>query len=143
MDGDHPASANQRLSRIDAAVPPPQRPLVRGLSSLGWGLLAVVVSVVLLHHRVVFSGLHELHGDPGDTRFNAYLLEHSWAFLTGRTPSFFDAPFFAPAKNVLAYSDLMIGSGFLYWPWRALGIDRDPAFALFCLGCTALDAAVF
>ena len=50
--------------------------------------------------------------DPGDTRFNSYILEHGFRWIT-RNPmhlSLWDPPFFYPEKNVFAYSDYLLGT---------------------------------
>ncbi len=49
---------------------------------------------------------------PGseDTIFNSIILEHGYQWLGGLQPSFWDAPFFHPAPNALAYSDSHLGN---------------------------------
>ena len=68
--------------------------------------------------------------DPGDSLFNAYLLEHSWSWLTGDTgPAGFWSPAIGyPARGALAYSDVMAGFGPPYWLFRAFG--SEPLLAM-------------
>ena len=37
-------------------------------------------------------------------------------------------PFYYPLPNVAAYSELLFSYGFLYWPWRLIGLSHDTAF---------------
>ena len=49
--------------------------------------------------------LSSIPGDRGDARFNLYLLEHSYKYVSGQESGFWDVGFFYPHQNVLAYSD--------------------------------------
>lgn len=69
-------------------------------------------------------------GDLGDARFNNYILEHGYRFITGSTDSFWDAPFMYPEKEVISYSDNLLGGVPLYAVFRTLGADRELAFQL-------------
>ncbi|HSP81190.1 MAG TPA: hypothetical protein VLQ93_21905, partial [Myxococcaceae bacterium] len=55
---------------------------------------------------------------------------------------FWDMPMFHPARNTGAYSEVMLGVGPLYWPWRALGVPADTAYQLWLLGVTSLNFLV-
>jgi hypothetical protein len=65
-------------------------------------------------------------GDRGDGRLNLYFLEHGWRWLSGGElqQSLWDAPFFFPAANTMAYSDILLGIAPAYWLGRALGLDE-------------------
>jgi hypothetical protein len=106
--------------------------------------LAVAASLLLAHHTVLGSGLQRVPGDPGDVRFAHFVFEHTWGWLT-RQPlhrSFWNAPFFFPAPNVVAYSEVFVGVLPPYWLFRALGAGPERAYALWLLSTTALNAAV-
>lgn len=108
-----------------------------------WPVLLCAAGLVLAHHETVLAGFAFTQSDLGDTRFVNYLLEHSWRWLT-RWPGhrdFWDAPFFYPAKNVLAYSEVMLGAAPFYWPFRLLGIAPDTAFQLWVLTLGVLNFA--
>lgn len=49
------------------------------------------------------------------------------AIADGDSGRFWNPPVFWPAPNVATYTDLLVGSGPLHWPWRLLGIDPDLA----------------
>jgi hypothetical protein len=67
-------------------------------------------------------------GDLGDARFNNYVLEHFFRWLTGLTPDYWDAPFFFPFQQTIAFSDNLLGSAPFYALFRWIGLDRASAF---------------
>ena len=76
-----------------------------------------------------------LPGDLGDGRFNNYLLEHFYRWLSGADPNYWNATFFYPFPNTIAFSDNLLGSAPIYAMERALGLDRETAFqAWYILG---------
>jgi len=93
------------------------------------------------HGPMLLSGLGQIQNDLGDSRFNNYLLEHSYLWLLRRPLhlSFWDPPFFYPAHNVAAYSDSMLGSAPLYWVWRGMGFEADTSFQLWALLLSTLN----
>ncbi len=99
------------------------------------------LGLLMAHHPMILSGMARVQTDVGDTRFNGYLLEHAWRWVSGDPlhASFWDPPFFFPQTNVLAYSDLLLSLGPLYWPWRVLGLEPDTAFQLWMLGLSTLN----
>lgn len=80
-----------------------------------------------------------LPGDLGDSRFNNYILEHFHQYVTGRTPLYWDAPFMYPYKNVIAFSDNLLGTAPLYSMFRGLGFNRESAYQLWILAMFALN----
>src|SRR5687768_1748130 len=107
-----------------------------GRARLGWGVVVPIgfclAAVVLAMHPTVLSGLRLIQTDLGDTRLNMYLLEHSYRWVRGE-PShgdFWSPPFFYPAHNTAAYTDLLLGAAPLFWAWRVLGAVPDTAFQL-------------
>lgn len=69
-------------------------------------------------------------GDLGDARFNMYILEHGFRWLSGQDVSFWSAPFFYPATDVVAYSDNLLGSLPFYALFRELHQTREGAFQM-------------
>jgi hypothetical protein len=106
---------------------------------LGWA-----IAIILAHYPMLLSGLSRMQADPGDTRFNGYLLEHSFRWLTSHDAnrSLWSPPFFYPHTNVLAYSDLMISFAPLYWIWRVCGVAPDTAFQFWMISVTAVNYAL-
>jgi hypothetical protein len=83
--------------------------------------------------------LAQIPGDLGDARFNNYVLEHFFQWLTGHVESYWDAPFFYPFQQVTAFSDNLLGSVIFYVPWRALGLDRETSFQFWIIIGYALN----
>lgn len=103
--------------------------LVPALAFLGAGL-------AMAFWPTLASGFRAMQSDPGDTLFNAYLLEHHWQWLVGLAEpagegtrlGFWDPPIGHPLKGVLARGDVMLAFAPLYLPWRALGLDVETSF---------------
>ena len=75
-------------------------------------------------------------GDLGDNRFNMVVLEHGYAWLTGKASSFWSAPFFYPAPKVIASSDAHLGTLPAFAALRLTGLSREDAFqAWMVLAC--------
>ena len=86
----------------------------------------------------LFSRFRLGPGIDGDGRLVLYLLEHSYLWVR-RVPGhtrLWEAPFFFPERNVIAYSELMVGVAPPYWILRAVGAGPHVAFAgWLIIGC--------
>jgi hypothetical protein len=73
--------------------------------------------------------------DPGDTLFNNYVLEHGYLWATQHPlhKNFWDAPFYFPVSNTIAYSDNLLGSAPIFWAIRTLGFQPDTSFQLWMI----------
>jgi hypothetical protein len=134
----------KRARTVDPA-PLLHRPTARNVGpSLAAAVLAAAAALLLAHHTLLASGLRRVPGDPGDVRFVHYCIEHTWAWLTGHPlhRRFWDLPFFFPAPDTGAYSDVLLGVAPPYWVFRALGAGPEGAYAGWLLVSTALNAAV-
>jgi hypothetical protein len=78
-------------------------------------------------------------GDWGDARFNNYILEHGYRYLTGQEPAFWDAPFMYPYPNVIAFSDNLLGTMPFYAIFREIGFDRETSLQCWILVLFALN----
>jgi len=97
------------------------------------GLLAGLFCFTL---RITGFDLAFIPGDAIDARFNIYILEHGYSYLTGRLDSYWNAPFMYPEANVIAYSDNLLGTLPLYALFRAWGLDIFKSFQMwFILMC--------
>jgi len=67
-------------------------------------------------------------GDLGDTRFNNYILEHFYKWISHKTRSYWDAPFFYPYPLITAFSDNLLGSAPIFALFRYLGLSRETSF---------------
>jgi hypothetical protein len=74
------------------------------------------------------SGATDVPGDLGDARFNIYILEHVYRWLTGAAPSLLSPPMFHPYPYTLGFSDNHVGSVVFYALFRVVGADPYDAF---------------
>ena len=124
---------------------PPSR-LSLNLGSVSRIALAVgvgVLGVVMAHYPMIFSGFRRIQTDLGDTRLIHYLLEHGYLWVR-RVPGhldFWSPPFFYPAPNAAAYSDVLLSVGPVYWLCRVLGASPDLSFGLWMVSMSALNYA--
>jgi hypothetical protein len=104
-------------------------------------LLFAVFFIGLFSYPLAVLGLDfsYMPGDLGDARFINYVLEHGYQFILGNRDSFYDAPFFFPAKNVLAMSDNMLGHLPIYSFFRLLHFSREEALQGWWLSLFALN----
>jgi hypothetical protein len=77
-----------------------------------------------------------------DNLFSMYILEHGYRWLAGMDHSFWDAPFYYPAKNMIAYSDDYLGNLPLYAPIRLFAGNRELAFQLWIVASMLLNFAI-
>lgn len=85
------------------------------------------------------TNLSMIPGDFGDARFNNYILEHGYKYLTGQVSSFWDAPIMYPFKNTIAFSDNLLGTMPIYAVFRAINFDRETSFQLWIIVLFALN----
>jgi hypothetical protein len=100
------------------------------------GLLAGLYFFVF---NVIGFDFNYYPGDLGDGRFNMYVLEHAFKFLIGRENSLWDAPFMFPEKNIITYSDNLIGTAPLFAIFRILGTDRELSFQCWFIVVSCLN----
>jgi hypothetical protein len=91
-----------------------------------WLLLILGMWLVVL--RPLGASLSLVPGDLGDSRFNNYILEHFFRWVTGSTQDYWNAPFFFPFQQTISYSDNLLGSAPLYALFRWAGLDMMSAF---------------
>jgi len=91
-----------------------------------WLLLILGIWLVIL--RPLGAHLSLVPGDLGDARFNNYVLEHFFRWVTGSTRDYWNAPFFFPFQQTISYSDNLLGSAPFYALFRWAGLDRTSAF---------------
>ena len=78
--------------------------------------------------RPLGSHLENIPGDLGDARFNSYVLEHFFRWLTGLDRDYWNAAIFFPYQKSIAFSDNLLGSAPLYALFRFAGLERISAF---------------
>ena len=83
-------------------------------------------------------------GDLGDARFNIYILEHLFRWLTGQDTSLVSPEIFYPFPGTLYFSDTHFGSAFFYVIFRLIGANEYRAFTLwFFIGYLLTFAATY
>ncbi len=102
--------------------------------SFFWCIGMIYFPITLMNWDLSF-----IPGDLGDARLNNYLLEHGFLWLIGEVHIFWNAPFFYPALNVMAFSDNHLGSLPIYTFFRLLTFDRETAFQLWILVLFSLN----
>lgn len=102
-------------------------------------LLGLVTGLCFMTLGATGFDLSMMPGDFGDGRFNNYILEHGHRFLTGQVSSYWNAPFMYPEKDVISYSDNLLGTLPLYSLWRFMGIGVETAFQLWYITISILN----
>ena len=72
--------------------------------------------------------LSHIPGDYGDARFNYYVLEHGYSYLSGKISEYWNAPFMYPYKNVMALSDNLLGTLPIYALFRFFNADVESSY---------------
>jgi hypothetical protein len=96
-------------------------------------LLIFAIGMLSFPLAVLGWDLTHLPGDPIDTRFNLYILEHGYLCFLGEARSFWDAPIFFPARLITAYSDAHLGTLPFYIWLRQMGCDPFRALQIWWL----------
>jgi hypothetical protein len=91
-----------------------------------WLLLILGMWLVVL--RPLGAHMALVPGDLGDARFNNYILEHFFRWVTGSTRDYWNAPFFFPFQQTITFSDNLLGSASFYALFRWAGLDGATAF---------------
>lgn len=78
--------------------------------------------------RPMGADFDRLPGDMFDARFNMFILEHCYRWLSGLDASLWNIPFFYPYPYTLAFSDTHLGTFPFFAALRILGLDRYGAF---------------
>jgi len=102
-------------------------------------LVMLIAGIWLFPLDILQRDLSVMPGDKGDSRFNNYILEHGYNFMTGKMSNYWDAPFMYPEKNAIAYSDNLIGTVPLYAAFRMIKCDRETSFQLWFLSLFVLN----
>jgi hypothetical protein len=113
--------------------------MVQKLRSCFPFLFALAAGLCFITLQVTGLPFTHYPGDLIDGRFNNYLLEHAYRYMTGAVPDFWNAPFMYPEKQVISYSDNLVGTAPVYAFFRLLGSDREQAFQFWYVVIAALN----
>ncbi|MBA3663676.1 MAG: glycosyltransferase family 39 protein [Bacteroidetes bacterium] len=78
-------------------------------------------------------------GDLGDSRFIVSIIEYNYQWLCGNYSGYWDGFFMFPDKEVISYSDNLLGITPFYSIFRLFGADNLMAFQLLILLCHILN----
>jgi hypothetical protein len=104
-------------------------------------LLCLLLGLIFITGNILGLHLEFVPGDFIDGRFNNYILEHGFSYLGGNLPSYWNAPFIYPEKDVITYSDNLLGTVPIYAIFRWFGAPFDTAFQLWTITITILNYA--
>lgn len=110
------------------------------LRGINLAILQFLFSVLpLIWGEMHYFNYYSIAGDLGDSRFNMYVLEHGFRWMVGKDLAFWSAPFFYPARDVIAYSDNLLGSLPFYAVFRWMHYSRESAFQLWMIASFFLN----
>jgi hypothetical protein len=101
--------------------------------------IGLTLGIYFITLNVLGVSLTHFPGDLGDGRLNLYFLEHAFKLFNGQLTSYWDAPFMYPEKNVLAYSDNLLGSAPIYALFRWLGYDTFTSYQFWFISLSVLN----
>ena len=102
-------------------------------------LIGLLSGLYFISFKVVGYSFEYFPGDFIDARFNNYILEHAYQFFTFQISDYWNAPFMFPEKDVISYSDNLLGTAPFYAIFRGIGFDRETSFQLWYLLITCLN----
>src|SRR5690606_18260363 len=102
-------------------------------------LLGLILGVYFIVLNITGTNFAYFPGYLGYARFNMYILEHAHKFLSGSIDSFWSAPFMYPEKEVITYSDNLLGSAPIYSFFRILGYDLITSFQFWLITVITLN----
>ncbi len=102
-------------------------------------VLCLLLGLFFITGNILGLRLEFLPGDFIDGRFNNYILEHGYSYLSGNLSSFWNAPFLYPEKEVITLSDNLLGTVPIYGIYRLFGVPYDTSFQLWTITITVLN----
>jgi hypothetical protein len=108
---------------------------------MGWPLLLLAVGLAIAHYPTLFSGFRWMESTLYDGRFFNYVLDHDWRWLTGvpHHASLWSPPFYHPAQNAGAWSEILLGAAPPYFLARSVGFEMDTAYQCWILSLGLLN----
>ncbi len=101
----------------------------------------ILIVLGLYFNFIQLTGLNleRIQGDLGDTRFIMSIVEYNYQWLIGTYSNYWDGFFMVPDKEVISYSDNLLGTLPFYALYRFFGIDYLSAFQLLLLSSHILN----
>lgn len=99
-----------------------------------WAFYVVLTLGVYINFlRITGLNFERVSGDLGDTRFIIAIVEYNYQWLIGTYGKYWDGFFMYPDREVISYSDNLLGSLPIYATFRILGFNYLNAFQLLML----------
>src|SRR5690349_17320021 len=93
---------------------------------LVWIMFFAGLWLVVLRH--LGPTLELVPGDLSDARFNNYVLEHFFRWVSGVHQDYWNVTFFYPFPLIMAFSDNLFGAAPIYALLRWIGFDMTSAY---------------
>lgn len=106
--------------------------------------LVILFGLYTLHWPIFGESFGRVHGDFGDSRYVALVMEHTYSalFLGWPDSVFHTAWAFFPIKNTIFYSDNLFGNQPIYAFFRLMGLPVYNAYQAWMLLSSALNYIV-
>lgn len=91
-------------------------------------LTGLLLGLIFFVFPIIGWDFSYFFGDLADGRLNLFFLEHNYQYLTNKIDTYWDIPFMYPEKNVLAYSDNLMGTSPIYVLFRLIGLDTFSSY---------------
>jgi hypothetical protein len=104
----------------------------------------LLLGLSLLHYPFLRGPGTQIPGDSADAAFLHYVLEYEFQWLHGGFvhQSLWDAPFFYPHANSLAYSEVLLGLLPFYGIWRLIGLDPAHSYQFWFVSLSVVNFVV-
>jgi hypothetical protein len=118
--------------------------LPRGIAGGAIPIALLLLGLSLLHYPFLRGPGTQIPGDSADAAFLHYVLEYEFQWLHGGFvhQSLWDAPFFYPHANSLAYSEVLLGVLPFYGIWRLIGLDPAHSYQLWFVSLSVVNFVV-
>ena len=88
----------------------------------------ILLAVAAVFFIPLFTGTNDLPGDLGDARFNIYILETVYLWMSGTGSPLLSPDMFFPFPYTLAFSDTHAATAWIYALFRIAGLDAYDAY---------------
>ncbi len=102
-------------------------------------LFLLIAGLYSVYFQIFGFNLSHIIGDYGDSRFINAIIEYNYQWLIGNYPDYWDGFFMYPDKEVISYSDNLLGITPLYALFRIFNSNFLTAYQLLLLFCHILN----
>jgi hypothetical protein len=104
-----------------------------------FALVVLSIGLYISYFQIFSTDLKYIIGDFGDSRFINAIIEYNYQWLLGNYNSYWDGFFMYPDKEVISYSDNLLGITPLYAIFRLTGNNLLTSYQLLLLLCHILN----